>query len=37
VSEAGKEAGEALKLEPANHAAAELNRQIEARERQNQP
>jgi tetratricopeptide (TPR) repeat protein len=34
VSEAGKEAGEALKLEPANHAAAELNRQIEARERQ---
>jgi tetratricopeptide (TPR) repeat protein len=32
LDEAGKEAGEALKLEPASRAAQELRRQIEARE-----
>jgi hypothetical protein len=32
LDEAGKEAAEALKLEPANRAAQELRRQIEARE-----
>jgi hypothetical protein len=31
LNEAGKEAAEALKLEPANRAAQELRRQIESR------
>jgi tetratricopeptide (TPR) repeat protein len=32
LDDAGKEAGEALKLDPSNHAALELRRQIEARQ-----
>ena len=34
VDDAGREVGEALKLDPASRTAQELNRQIEARKKQ---